>query len=213
MRRLPVYLLLDISSSMMGEPIESVKTGVKSLVTALRQDPYALETAYLSVITFDSNARQIVPLTELISFQAPDIKANGATAMGDALRLLTDKIGEEVHKGGAEQKGDWKPLVFLMTDGGPNDEWESAVDAFKQAPTGIVVACAAGDHADTDVLKRITENVVKIDNNDSAAFAAFFKWVSSSISNTSKKVDLTKSDAGNTLDELPPPPPEVNVVV
>nr|VFJ52013.1 MAG: Uncharacterized conserved protein YegL, contains vWA domain of TerY type [Candidatus Kentron sp. FM]VFJ52270.1 MAG: Uncharacterized conserved protein YegL, contains vWA domain of TerY type [Candidatus Kentron sp. FM]VFK09260.1 MAG: Uncharacterized conserved protein YegL, contains vWA domain of TerY type [Candidatus Kentron sp. FM] len=213
MRRLPVYLLLDTSSSMMGEPIESVKTGVKSLLTALRQDPYALETAYLSVITFDNKARQVVPLTELISFQAPDIKANGTTAMGDALRLLTDKIGEEVQKGSAEHKGDWKPLVFLMTDGGPNDEWKSAVDAFKQVPAGIVVACGAGDHADTDVLKRITENVVKIDSNDAAAFAAFFKWVSSSISTTSKRVDLTKSDVGNKLDELPPPPPEVNVVV
>nr|VFK29007.1 MAG: Uncharacterized conserved protein YegL, contains vWA domain of TerY type [Candidatus Kentron sp. MB]VFK29556.1 MAG: Uncharacterized conserved protein YegL, contains vWA domain of TerY type [Candidatus Kentron sp. MB]VFK74827.1 MAG: Uncharacterized conserved protein YegL, contains vWA domain of TerY type [Candidatus Kentron sp. MB] len=213
MRRLPVYLLLDTSSSMMGEPIESVKTGVKSLLMALRQDPYALENAYLSVITFDNVARQVTPLTELIDFQAPDIKANGTTAMGDALRLLTDRIREEVHKGNAEQKGDWKPLVFLMTDGAPTDEWKSAVDAFKQAPTGIVVACAAGEHADTNMLKRITENVVQIDGTDGASYAAFFKWVSSSISTTSKKVDLTKSDVGNKLDELPPPPPEVNVVI
>ena len=54
MRRLPVYLLLDCSGSMYGEPIEAVKNGVQVLVSTLRQDPYALETAYLSIITFDS---------------------------------------------------------------------------------------------------------------------------------------------------------------
>ena len=47
MRRLPVYLLLDTSGSMMGEPIEAVKNGVEILVSSLRQDPYALETAHL----------------------------------------------------------------------------------------------------------------------------------------------------------------------
>ena len=58
MRRLPVYLLLDTSGSMYGEPIEAVKNGVQVLVSTLRQDPYALETAYLSIITFDSTAKQ-----------------------------------------------------------------------------------------------------------------------------------------------------------
>ena len=50
---------------MHGEPIEAVKNGVEMLVSTLRNDPYALETAYLSVITFNTNAQQLVPLTEL----------------------------------------------------------------------------------------------------------------------------------------------------
>ena len=53
MRRLPVYLLLDTSGSMHGEPIEAVKNGMQILLSTLRQDPYALETAYLSLIAFD----------------------------------------------------------------------------------------------------------------------------------------------------------------
>ena len=47
MRRLPVYLLLDTSGSMYGEPIEAVKNGVQTLISTLRSDPYALETAYM----------------------------------------------------------------------------------------------------------------------------------------------------------------------
>lgn len=43
MRRLPVYLLLDTSGSMHGEPIEAVKNGVQTLLTTLKQDPYALK--------------------------------------------------------------------------------------------------------------------------------------------------------------------------
>ena len=62
-RRLPIYLLIDTSGSMMGEPIEAVKQGIRTLITELKGDPQAVETAYLSVITFDSHARQLVPLT------------------------------------------------------------------------------------------------------------------------------------------------------
>ena len=39
MRRLPVYLLLDTSGSMAGEPIEAVKNGVQMMLHSLRQNP------------------------------------------------------------------------------------------------------------------------------------------------------------------------------
>lgn len=87
MRRLPVYLLLDISGSMHGEPIEAVRSGLSLLVTELRKNPYALETAYLSVITFGSDAKQIVPLTEFPAFQQPILEAKGLTAMRE-IRLV-----------------------------------------------------------------------------------------------------------------------------
>ena len=113
-RRLPVYLLLDCSGSMVGEPIEAVKQGVKALISELRGDPQALETAYLSVITFDSSARQVMPLTELMLFKEPDLHASGATALGGALNVLIDCIDAEVRKSTETQKGDWRPLVLIL---------------------------------------------------------------------------------------------------
>ena len=71
MRRLPVYLCLDSSYSMSGAPIEAVNKGLQALVDMLRQDPFALETVYLSVIQFSSEARHTVPLCDLMSFQPP----------------------------------------------------------------------------------------------------------------------------------------------
>lgn len=212
MRRLPVYLVLDISGSMTGEPIEAVKNGVQVLVSTLRQDPYALETAFLSVITFDSSARQIVPLTELSMFQMPDIHATGTTSLGEALSLLANKVNTEVAKTTAEVKGDWKPLVFLMTDGEPTDNWQKGLNDFKNQKFGMVVACAAGSGANTNILKQITEVVVQLDTADSATIKAFFKWVSASVSTGSQKIEASGKDVSG-LNELPPPPPEVNIVV
>lgn len=212
MRRLPVYLLLDTSGSMSGEPIEAVKNGVQILVSALRQDPYALETAFLSVITFDTSAKQVVPLTELAAFQVPTINATGTTALGDALALLADRIDAEVSKTTAEVKGDWKPLVFIMTDGSPTDDWKKGMARLQKTRTGIVVACAAGQGADTSVLKQITEVVVQLDTADSSTITAFFKWVSASVSTGSQKVDSGQKEVAG-LNDLPPPPPEVNVVL
>lgn len=212
MRRLPVYLLLDISGSMYGEPIEAVKNGVQVLVSTLRSDPYALETACLSIITFNSSAQQIVPLTELSAFQMPSIDAGGCTALGEALALLANKIDSEVTKTTAEVKGDWKPLVFIMTDGEPTDDLNKGLNEFKKKKFGMVVACAAGQGANTDTLKKITECVVQLDTADSATIKSFFKWVSASVSTGSQKVE----DAGQEvtgLSELPPPPPEVNIVI
>ncbi|MDE7179656.1 MAG: VWA domain-containing protein [Muribaculaceae bacterium] len=212
MRRLPVYLLLDTSGSMYGEPIEAVKNGVQVLVSTLRQDPYALETAYLSIITFDSQAKQVTPLTELAAFQQPNIEASGCTALGEALSLLASKADQEVTKTTMEKKGDWKPLVFIMTDGEPTDDLSKGIADFKKGKWGMVVACAAGAGANTDTLKKITESVVSLDTADSATIKAFFKWVSASVSAGSMKVEETGAQDG-TLSELPPPPPEVNIVV
>ncbi len=212
MRRLPVYLLLDISGSMSGEPIEAVKNGVQMMHSALRKDPYALESAYISIITFESTVKQLVPLTEVAQFVPPTVSAGGGTSLGAALKEVVNCANREVAKSTPDAKGDWKPLVFIMTDGAPTDNVEPGIQAFQAYKWGIVVACAAGQHADESLLQRIAgENVVKLDTADTNSIAAFFKWVSSSIATSSKKIEEGGAEAGS-ISELPPPPPEINLV-
>ena len=117
-----------------------------------------------------------------------------------------------MQKSTPEQKGDWKPLVFLMTDGSPTDDWQHGLNRLKSVKTGMVVACAAGHGADTSVLKQITEVVVQLDTADANTIKAFFKWVSASVSTGSQKVDQGQKDVVG-LSDLPPPPPEVNIVL
>ena len=209
-RRLPVYLLLDTSGSMSGEPIEQVRQGVRQLLLDLRSDPQALETAYLSVISFDSSAQQLVPLTELVMFNEPTLQAGGSTSLGEALKLLEQCLDNEVRKSTPTQKGDWKPLIFLMTDGQPTDNWEMYADRIKQKRPGNIIACAAGPSAEAEPLKRITEVVVRLHDLQPESLRAFFKWVSSSIKTTSQSVAQVTGDAAPV--NLPPPPPAIQIV-
>ena len=209
-RRLPVYLVLDCSGSMSGDPIQAVNQGVKALVAELQSEPYAIETAYISVITFESTAQQVTPLTELLSFQAPQLSAGGATSIGSALKLLSQCFDKEVKKASETQKGDWKPLVFLMTDGMPTDSWEQAAKELKKKKPANIIACAAGSSADEYMLKKLTEIVVKLDNLQPDTLKQFFQWVSQSIKQTSQSVAQVMAD--DQPINLPPPPQGITIV-
>ncbi|MDE5886810.1 MAG: VWA domain-containing protein [Muribaculaceae bacterium] len=211
MRILPVYLLIDTSGSMHGEPIESVKVGLEALVSSLRQEPAALESVALSIITFDKDVKQILPLTPLDELQLPEITTpeSGPTHTGLALQLLCERVDKEVKKGTAETKGDWKPLLFIMTDGKPSDSklYKDMIEEVKKRHFGNIVACAAGPSAKAEELLKLTDKVVSLDTLDSTAFKKFFKWVSDSINIGSQSVGATDDIA------LPPPPPEVNLIL
>jgi uncharacterized protein YegL len=210
-RRLPVYILIDTSGSMKGEPIESVKVGLADMIATLRLDPYALETACISIITFNSKVEQIVPLTPLEDLQLPDIivPESGATFMGAALNLLCERYDAEVNIGSKEQKGDWMPLLFVLTDGKPADlqAYNEAIVKIKKHQFTNIVACAAGPKAKIDPLKKLTDNVFTLDTMDSNTFKKFFQWVSINVIGGGKTMGIVDPV------DLPAPPPDVNLVI
>jgi len=130
--------------------------------------------------------------------------------LGEALKTVSRCIDNEVTKTTADTKGDWKPIIFILTDGIPTDNWQDGLVEFKKRKTAFTVACAAGTGADTNLLKQITENVLRMDT-DMDSIEKFFAWVTASIGVSSSKVE----DAGKevtTLNELPPPPSELTFV-
>ncbi len=202
MRRLPVYFVVDVSESMVGEPIKQVEEGMRQIVQELRTDPYALETAFVSIIAFAGKAKSLSPLTELYKFYPPVFPIGGGTSLGAALDFLMDDIEHNVVKTTEEMKGDWKPIIFLFTDGTPTDNPSAAIAKWKQkySRKANLVAISIGDNADTHVLGQITDNVLRLNETDETSFKAFFKWVTASIKATSVSV----SDAGDDSLALAP---------
>ena len=190
MRRLPIYFVVDISDSMVGEPIAQVEKGLRSIINELRGDPYALETVFVSVIAFAGKAEALCPLTELYKFQTPNLPIGEGTALGGALEYLMRDLDRSVQKTTAEVKGDWKPIVFLFTDGVPTDNPDKAVEQWnrKYRRACNLVAVSLGDGANTKVLSSLTENVLRLGETTPKSFSTFFKWVTASIKTSSVSV-------------------------
>ena len=210
-RRLLAYFLLDTSGSMKGEPIEALNNGFNGLISMLRTDPQAMDSLHVSVITFDRNVTNLVPLVDLASYQPVEITCpeSGPTHTGHALEMVHNLVKTELIKGSPERKGDWKPLLFIFTDGKPSDlqMYREYIPKIKALDFGVIVGCAAGPKAEVSFLQELTDDVVKLDTTDSNTLTTFFKWVSSSIELGSKSQGTGESVT------LPPPPSELNIIV
>ena len=185
MRRLPVYLVIDTSESMAGPAIEAVRAGVADLFRFVRSDPSALETVYLSMITFASRARQDIPLSSVTAVQAPDCLVLGSgTSLGAALVLLEQCLAREFVKTTAEIKGDYKPLIFILTDGDPTDDWRAVAARIKTELSdrrATVVAVACGEDADISTLRCITDDVLHAPQLTPEAISSLFRYMSASV--------------------------------
>lgn len=196
MRRLPIYLLLDVSESMVGENHRKLQDGMESIVRSLRQDPHALETVYLSAIVFAGKVKTVAPLVELVSFYPPRLPLGSGTSLGQALFHLMAEIDRNTIKTSTEHKGDWKPIVFLLTDGKPTDNYASALHRWKEdyQSKATIVAVALGRYADLSVLRDLTENVFILEKTGADEFKKFIAWVTASVSSQSKSVDSGGGD-------------------
>lgn len=204
MRRLPVFLVIDISESMAGDNLRHMQEGISRLLAVLRTDPYALESVHLSVIAFAGVARTIAPLTELFSFYPPRLPMGSGTSIGAALDHLMDEIDRCVVQNSTERKGDYKPLVYFMSDGTATDDPAPAVARWQSryAHRATLIAIGIGPFADLSVLTSISNGVLRLETCDDADFKTFINWISTSVSAQSRSLGI---DVPLTLDKAQSP--------
>jgi uncharacterized protein YegL len=194
-RRLPIYFLIDISESMVGEQIQLVEEGLATIIKELRSDPYALETVYISIVVFAGQPKTLVPLQEVINFYPPKFPIGSGTSLSKGLGHLMYELRKNLIKTSYEQKGDWKPIIFLFTDGVPTDDTTAAIKEWNQdwKRQANLVAVSFGIETDLHLLNELTDNVLLFKNTSAQSYKEFFRWVTASIRSSSVSIDANGS--------------------
>lgn len=218
-RRLPIYFLLDTSGSMAGTPIQGVRLGVEQFKKEGKDDPFVRQSVYVGVITFGKEAQFItkglIPFDDFENeFHTDSLSADGQTPLGQALWLLAESLDKDIKssvKGG--EKGDWKPLVFILTDGEPTDEWreprQKIIDRqTKKVLNVITVGC--GPRINQQNLKDIAIGATFNMGNDAISYKKFFQWVTQTTKSATKAV--TQSGGSDKPVTLPPPPDGIQYI-
>lgn len=183
--RVPLVLCLDCSGSMNdGGAIDALNAGLRALDNDLKQDIIAAKRVRILLICFGGNDEVRVEgsWTDVRDFFPPTLEANGRTPTGAAVTLAVQMIEEEkarLRESGISYK---RPLLYIMSDGAPTDEWEGAaqlcVDAEAQNKL-TVFPIAVGGEAHVDTLSAFGQR--KAVCLDGLKFKELFIWLSASV--------------------------------
>lgn len=228
-RSLHIFALCDTSGSMQSNGrIQSLNQAMSTVLPELKKESDSNPQADVKfrVIEFGTGARWMTadakPMSEFgSSWHWSDLEAGGVTDLGHAIDLLTAELQPE--KLGSYN---YPPVLILISDGAPTDDWESALKRFNDTaygkkPSRTVRAAIAVTGAEKGVLSQFTGNIeTVVEATNPTQLAAFLKWATvtlSKASSQSRAVSLDK-DESDTQPSTPataapavPPPPVVNI--
>jgi uncharacterized protein YegL len=202
--RVPLVLCLDCSGSMDdGGAIDALNEGLRALDTELKKDVIAAKRVRILLICFGRDDEVWVEgaWTDVRDFVPPVLEANGRTPTGAAVRLAIQMIEDEksrLRESGVSYK---RPLLYIMSDGQPTDEWKGAAqlsrDAEDQNKVSIFPIAVGGD-ADVDILSAFAHR--KAVCLDGLKFKELFLWLSASVkavsqANKGQAVQMSPTDS------------------
>jgi uncharacterized protein YegL len=181
--RCPCLILADTSLSMMGASVGELNKGIEVLRDELRADPLASLRVEVGIVGFGGSAKTVQDFVTVDQFDPPKLSAWGGTPMGGAIAeglKLLDARKAEYRAGGILY---YRPWIFLITDGEPTDEWQSAVHSVHQgeADKKFSFFAVGVEEANMEILAQIappTRPPVKLQG---LAFGKLFQWLSVSM--------------------------------
>jgi len=183
--RCPCLLLLDVSGSMQGQPIVELNAGLNTFKDELAADALAMKRVEIGIVTFGP-VQIALPFQGAESFYPPTLMARGDTPMGSAIKQGLDMVRQRKDEYKANGISYYRPWVFLITDGGPTDEWESAAAAVREGEASKLFAFFAigVQGANMNTLQQIS--VREPLRLDGLRFRDLFSWLSSSLRSVSR---------------------------
>jgi uncharacterized protein YegL len=195
--RCPCVLLLDVSGSMQGQPIRELNAGLTLYKDELAADSLASKRVEVAIVTFGEEVRTMCDFTTADTFQPPVLQAAGQTPMGQAIVQGLQMLRERKDQYRANGIMFYRPWIFLITDGGPTDDWHPAADQVKQGETAKAFSFFAVGTKDAnfDILQQISaREPLKLDG---VRFRDLFKWLSNSQQSVSRSKPGDKVDLAN----------------
>jgi len=176
-RPLPLIILADTSTSMRGEKISMLNQALAALIQDLRADEQTRESVWVSLITFDSKVEEVITLEPVQSVNIPKLDADGMTSLGQALRVALTQLADTERL----PNRCLLPVIVLVTDGQPTDEWQSALEELKshnRVRRALRLALAIGPDADLGMLQEVVSGEYPVlMANESEKIKTFFQFV------------------------------------
>ena len=196
--RCPCILLLDVSGSMSGAPLQELNQGLATFQAEIQRDDLAAMRVEVSIVTFGSQVEVANEFVTAHQFEFQPLRASGSTPMGQAIHQALDMLRERKDTYKAHGVPYYRPWVFLITDGAPTDEWRSAAQRVhdEEAAKSIAFFAVGVQKADMKILGEIA--VRQPLRLKGLSFSDMFIWLSQSLTSVSH------SAVG---DQVPLPPP------
>lgn len=212
-RPLHFIWIADCSGSMHGEKISSLNFAIREALPAMRSvaDENPNAEILCRAISFDTNAKwHIKQPTSIDSFQWIDLPVGGLTSMGAALKLVAEELA-------TEKMGDraLPPVLVLLSDGAPTDDFNSGLNAIMALPWGkkaVKLSIAIGADADTDVLQQFIghDEIKPLIAKNAAQLVDFIRWASTVVLKAASSPDSRTPGQKPSKTNVPLPPPPVN---
>lgn len=196
----PVIFLLDTSGSMSGAPIGAVNAAIEGVLPELESmnnDNPDVEIM-IAIMTFDSGVAWHTGTGGLVNpenFAWNDLNIGGSTSMGAAFKELNSILS--VTSGFMKKaSGSVAPVLFLLTDGEPTDDYQKGLQDLKKNNWYRVAARVAIGYGNSNdsVLKEFTGNSETVLHTDKPEelrkFIKFVSITSSMVTSTGKGATL-----------------------
>lgn len=160
-KSMTIFFLIDVSGSMKGTKIGSLNGTMEELLPSLIGVGEASTDVKIAIMKFSTDVEWVTPEPVRIEeYQYWNrLEAEGLTFMGDAFLELSKKLSRSSFLNSPSIS--FAPVIFLLSDGSPNDDWKKGLETLKQNKWfqhGLKIALGIGSKVNMDVLRAFTGN-------------------------------------------------------